>query len=267
MKALVAPQLRSPATFAALTGVIFFTWIITARLMGGMDAGPGTPLGGFSWFLVTWIIMMTAMMLPSEMRFTLVFAQFSRQAQEEGNKGDNGVQTWLFVSGYLLTWTIYGVLAYGLDWGFRLVAPDFCTWDQYGSMIAGGVIVAAGVYQLSSLKQACLRHCISPLSFFMQRWRSGSLGALRMGIEHGMLCIGCCWGLMLVLFALGVMSLFWMSLLAVVMFAEKVLPWGEQLTKPLAAALLALGLWVAASPGTVPGLTQPTSPVHEMQHH
>jgi predicted metal-binding membrane protein len=263
MKALVAPQLRSPTTFAALSGVIFLTWIATARLMGGMDAGPGTPLGGFSWFLVTWIIMMAAMMLPSEMRFALVFAQLSRQEREEGN---SGAQTWLFVSGYLLTWTLYGVLAYGVDWMLRAHAPDFCAWGQYGPMIAGGVISAAGVYQLSSLKQACLRHCISPLSFFMQRWRSGSLGALRMGIEHGVLCIGCCWGLMLVLFALGVMSLFWMSLLAVAMFVEKVSPWGERLAKPLAAALLVLGLWVAGSPETVPGLTQPTSTLQEMHH-
>jgi predicted metal-binding membrane protein len=249
-------ELRPPprTALAALVGVIVVTWIVTVRLMAGMDAGPGTPLGGFGWFVATWLIMMTAMMLPSEMRFVLFFAQFSRDTST-GAAGS--VRTWLFLSGYLLTWTTYGVLAYGLDWALRFSAPDVCSWHQYGPMLAGGIVVAAGFYQLSSLKQACLRHCASPLGFFMRRWRFGSLGAVRMGIEHGVLCIGCCWGLMLVLFAVGVMSLFWMSLLAAVMFAEKVLPSGAQLAKPLAVALLALGVWVAVAPDTVPFLTQP----------
>jgi predicted metal-binding membrane protein len=264
MKAFAALQPPSPAALAALVGAIFVTWVATVRLMGGMDAGPGTPLGGFGGFVATWLIMMAAMMLPSEMRFVLFFAQFSRDTNTEAR---SSAQTWLFVSGYLLTWTVYGVLAYGLDWAVRASALDFCAWDQYGPVLAGGIIIAAGVYQLSPLKQACLRHCISPLSFFLRRWRSGSFGALRMGIEHGVLCIGCCWGLMLVLFAVGVMSLFWMSLLAAVMFAEKVLPWGAQLTKPLAVTLLALGVWVAVAPDTVPFLTQPdAAPAHHLRH-
>jgi predicted metal-binding membrane protein len=246
-----------------LTGVIFITWIVTARLMDGMDAGPGTPLGGFLWFLTTWIIMMTAMMLPSELRFALVFSQF---AHDEQNEENNARLTGLFLSGYLLTWTAYGVLAYVMDLGIRSLAPDFFAWDRQGSLVAGAVIIAAGVYQLTPLKQACLRHCISPMSFFLRRWRSGSLGSLRMGIEHGVLCIGCCWGLMLVLFALGIMSLFWMSMLAALMFAEKVLPWGARLTKPLAVGLVILGLWVAVAPETVPGLMQRT-PGSPAMHH
>lgn len=264
MKAFAALHPSSPATLAALVGAIFVTWVATVRLMGGMDAGPGTPLGGFGWFVGTWLIMMAAMMLPSEMRFALFFAHFSRDTPSEAT---SGVPTWLFVGGYLLTWTVYGILAYGLDWAVRAGAPDFCSWEQSGPLLAGGTIIAAGVYQLSPLKQACLRHCISPLSFFMRRWRPGSFGALRMGVEHGLLCIGCCWGLMLVLFAVGVMSLFWMSLLAAVMFGEKVLPWGARLTRPLAVTLLALGFWVAVAPDTVPFLTQPdAAPAHHLRH-
>jgi len=254
---------HSPSIYAGVTGTTFVTWIVTARLMGGMDAGPGTPLGGFFWFLTTWIIMMTAMMLPSEMRFALVFSQFARDASNEENS--TGL-TWFFLSGYLLVWTSYGVLAYILDWAIRTLAPDFLAWDRQGPLFAGIVIIVAGLYQLTPLKQACLRHCISPVSFFTQRWRPGAVGALYLGIVHGIHCVGCCWGLMLVVFALGVMSLLWMSMLAVLMFAEKVLPWGTRITKPLAVGLVILGFWVVAAPETVPGLTHPSSGAPRMHH-
>jgi predicted metal-binding membrane protein len=199
--------------------------------------------------------MMTAMMLPSELRFALVFAQFA-QREPRPTSSTTG-HTWLFLSGYLVSWTGYGVLAYGADWVVRTTIPHLVTWETYGSLLAGMVIAAAGVYQFSSLKYACLRHCVSPVSFFVQRWQSGAFGALRMGMEHGLFCIGCCWGLMAVLFMMGIMSLLWMVLLAGVMFAEKVLPWGPHLARPLAIGLIALGLWVAVAPGTVPFLTQP----------
>ena len=262
MRVSVSFQTVSPSVLAGLVAAILVTWIATARLMGGMDAGPGTPLGGFGWFVGSWIVMMAAMMLPSEMRFALVFAQLSH----DGGSLPSGanMQTWLFLSGYLVIWTGYGVGAYGIDWLVRASMPHFLAWEEYGPVLAGGVIAAAGVYQLSPLKQACLRHCVSPVSFFMQRWRSGAWGALRLGMEHGILCVGCCWGLMLILFALGVMSLFWMLLLAVVMFAEKVLPWGPHLTRPLAVGLCVLGIWVAAAPTTVPFLTQPGA---QQMHH
>jgi predicted metal-binding membrane protein len=263
MRVFLSPQPFSPSLFAGLMGAILMTWCATAWLMGGMDAGPGTPLGGFGWFVVSWILMMAAMMLPSEIRFALVFSQLSRDT-------DGGTarlpQTWLFLCGYLLTWTIYGVLAYLVDWSIRLNAPHFLSWDRQGPLIAGAVLIAAGAYQLSPLKQACLRHCISPVSFFMQRWRSGAFGAVRMGMEHGLLCIGCCWGLMLILFALGIMSLLWMSLLALLMFVEKVTPWGIRFSRPLAIALTIFGLWVAVAPETVPGLTSPQSIPHPMSH-
>jgi predicted metal-binding membrane protein len=233
------------------------TWIATAWLMGGMDAGPGTPLGGFGWFVGSWVVMMAAMMLPSELRFALVFAQLAYEGPRPTSS--TAVHTWLFLSGYLVSWTGYGVLAYGADWVLRTAAPRVVTWEAYGPVLAGMVIVTAGVYQLSSMKDACLHHCISPASFFVQRWRLGAFGALRMGMEHGLFCIGCCWGLMLVLFMMGVMSLLWMVLLAGVMFAEKVLPWGSHVTRPLAIVLIALGLWVAVAPRTVPFLTQPSA--------
>ena len=118
--------------------------------------------------------------------------------------------------------------------------------------MAGGAIVAAGVYQLTPLKAVCLRHCRGPLFFVLRHWRPGRRGAARLGVVHGAYCVGCCWGLVLVLFAVGVMSLFWMLVIASVVFAEKVLPGGERLSLLFAVALLALGVWVAVAPGSVP---------------
>jgi predicted metal-binding membrane protein len=116
----------------------------------------------------------------------------------------------------------------------------------------------AGLYQLTPLKAACLRHCRSPLHFLV-RGRPGLLGALWLGLEHGGVCVGCCLGLMLALFALGVMSLFWMAVVAVAILVEKTLPGGEAFARVLALVLVALGIMVAVSPGSVPGLTQPDS--------
>jgi predicted metal-binding membrane protein len=123
--------------------------------------------------------------------------------------------------------------------------------------VAGGALLLAGLYQLALLKSVCLRHCRSPLHFLVQGWRAGATGAVRIGVEHGAYCVGCCFGLMLALFALRMMSLFWMVVVTAAVFFEKVTPGGERLAAGLAVALVALGLWVAASPGSVPGLTQP----------
>ena len=115
------------------------------------------------------------------------------------------------------------------------------------------------MYQLTPLKRVCLRHCRTPLSFLMHHWREGPGGAVRMGIVHGGWCIGCCWALMVVLFAVGVMSITWMVVVAAIVFAEKVLPVGERMAQALAVVLIALGIWVAVAPRSVPGLTRPGS--------
>jgi predicted metal-binding membrane protein len=126
-------------------------------------------------------------------------------------------------------------------------------------LIAGAAIAAAGIYQLTPLKRVCLRHCRSPLHYVMGGWRSGRFGAVKMGLEHGAFCVGCCWGLMLILLALGVMSLTWMLVVAGLIFTEKVMPHGDRLARVFAIAFVGLGIWVAAAPGSVPGLTQPSS--------
>jgi predicted metal-binding membrane protein len=226
-----------------------------------MDAGPGTDLGGLGWFLGIWVTMMAAMMLPSVAPMVLAYARVGRARP-------TSAPTAVFIGGYFAAWTAYGLAAYGV---FRLVeAVDMgvLAWDGAGPYVAGGAIVAAGLYQLTPIKDVCLRHCRTPVHFLAHGWRDGAVGALRMGVAHGLYCFGCCWGLMLVLFSLGVMSLVWMAVIAGVIFAEKVLPYGERLTRVIGVAFVALGLWIAISPGSVPGLTDPgeeMSPSRQME--
>jgi len=237
-------------------GAALVTWIVTVQRMRGMDAGPGTDLGGLGWFIGIWVTMMAAMMLPSVAPMVLIF---QRVSSEQAKRGQPFVPTWMLALSYLAVWTVYGLAAYGL---YRLVVHfdfGFFDWDRGGRYVAGAAIVAAGLYELTPLKSVCLRHCRTPMHFVVGHWRSGRLGAIRMGAEHGAYCVGCCWGLMIVLFALGVMSLTWMAVVAGMILAQKLLPHGEVLTRVFAVAFLAAGIWVAAAPGSVPGLTLPNS--------
>ena len=243
---LVRIRARPLGTAALLLGGALVAWIVTVQRMRGMDAGPGTELGGLGWFLGIWVTMTAAMMLPSAAPMVLVYAHFSRSRR-----------IGMFVAGYLVTWTLYGLAAYG---AYRLVAGSglgWLGWQREGPYVAGAAIAAAGLYQLTPLKEACLRRCRGPLGYLVRGWREGRMGALRMGAEHGLVCVGCCWGLMLALFALGVMSLFWTALVAAAIFAEKVLPHGRRVAHVLAVGLVVLGTLVAFTPGHVPQLTQP----------
>jgi predicted metal-binding membrane protein len=239
----LAPPIR---TLLLLTGLVVVAWAVTVERMQGMDAGPGTDLGGLGWYLGIWVTMTAAMMLPSEAPAALLVARLKRD-----------LPTLLFLAGYLAVWTVYGLAAYGL---FRLVTSfdtGWLAWDEGGPYAAASVIAAAGIYELTPLKQLCLRRC---------RRLHPDGHAFRSGLANGLRCVGCSGGLMAVLFALGVMSLVWMVFVAAVIFAEKVLPRGVLLSRIVAPALVVLGIWVAVSPGTVPGLTEPgMSPSMEMQ--
>jgi predicted metal-binding membrane protein len=228
-------------------------WTVAFEQMRGMDAGPGTDLGSFGWFIGIWVTMTAAMMLPSAAPAVLLFSHLGR-----------GLQTVLFVGGYLLAWTAFGASAYAVSRIAHHVAPSFVAWDERGPWVAGAALAAAGLYQLTPLKTVCLRHCRSPLRFLLRR-RGGHLSALRAGLGHGGYCIGCCAGLMVALFALGIMSVFWMAVAAVVILVEKTLPRGEAFARVLALALVVLGTWIALSPGTVPGLQQPDRMQMQMQ--
>ena len=251
-----------PSTFArrpfrqgvvtVLVGVSLAAWALVVARMRGMDDGPGTDLGSLGWYLGIWVTMMAAMMLPSAMPMVLFFSKIAEQSSRRPVLG-----TALFVVGYLIAWSAYGLVAFAI---FRLVRdldPAFLAWDRAGTEIAGAAIVLAGIYQLTPLKRTCLNTCRTPLGFVMHHWRDGARGAVRMGVLHGGWCIGCCWALMVLLFAVGVMSITWMLLVAAIVFAEKVLPVGERLVRLIALVLIAFGVWVATAPSSVPGLTRP----------
>jgi predicted metal-binding membrane protein len=260
-EAVSAPRPGSPATrfnpvlIAVLLAGALVAWIVTVNRMRGMDGGPGTDLGGLGWFTGIWVTMMAAMMLPSVAPMVLTY---SRIAQHRAATGGRPLAApWIFVGGYLIAWTVYGLAAYGLYRAVDAVDGGFLDWDRGGPWVAGAALAGAGLYQLTPLKEVCLRHCRTPLHFVLHGFREGRLGALVMGAEHGGYCVGCCWGLMVALFALGVMSLTWMAVVAGVIFLEKVTRFGARFSRVVAVALVAVGVWVAVAPGSVPGLTDP----------
>jgi len=234
-------------------------WAVTGDRMAGMDAGPGTDPGGLGFWVTAWVVMMAAMMFPSIAPMVVMHARIEEGKRRQGKPVEAGT-TALFVSGYLLTWTAAGLIGYGIIQLGKELSLDFLSWDNAGPYVAGGVIVAAAIYQLTPLKDVCLRHCRSPMTFLLMHWRSGRLGALEMGVEHGAWCVGCCWGLMAALFALGVMSIGWMVFVAALIAIEKLLPWRTVANRGIAVVLVILGLGVAFAADDMPGLTLPDSP-------
>jgi predicted metal-binding membrane protein len=225
-------------------------WWWSASRMRGMDDGPWTALGGFAWFLALWVVMMAAMMFPSVSPTVALYSRATRQ------------RSWflplLFAAGYLVSWAAAGVLAFATRVGIDRVFGNVLAWDRAGRWAAGATLVVAAIYQWTPFKDVCLAKCRSPLGFLIGSWREGPSGALRMGMTHGAWCVGCCWALMAALFALGVMSIMWMTLVAVVIALEKTLPWRRVAAHGTAAVLLALGVFVLCVPTAVPGLTIPS---------
>ena len=255
------PIKRIDASTAWGVGIValsILAWIACLIVMGDMDQGSGTPLHDFPTFLIGWVIMLTAMMLPSEILYVRVYTALLENAIEKQDKHNGRFNcVTFFIAGYGIAWIGYGIIAYILDAIIRANLFEFIAWRQAGPMLAGSVLFLAGVYQVSSLKHACLTHCRSPLSYFTRNWRHGYLGGLRMGLSHGFVCVECCWALMAVMFTVGVMNLIWMGLLTLLMFAEKIFPFGPKLAIPIAAFLWTIGMWIAVSPETAPLLQDP----------
>jgi predicted metal-binding membrane protein len=235
-----------------LIAVAAVCWAITARRMQGMDMGPGTDLGDFGWFAVVWATMMAAMMLPSLVPMALTYAGASRDAGAPSPTTSTAV----FACGYLLTWVGAGAVAYGLIQGVRSLDLAWLAWDEGGQYVAGAVILGAALYELTPVKATCLRHCRNP-ELLTSRWRPGPSGALLMGLEHGGFCVGSSWALMAALFALGVMNVAWMIVVAALAAIEKLAPWDGVAIGATVAVIAALGLAVALAPDQVPGLTIP----------
>jgi predicted metal-binding membrane protein len=259
LRIAAAPLSRSSAPLVALLLVLAAAgWVITGDRMSGMNSGPGTDPGAFGFFLVTWVVMMGAMMFPSVAPMVVAYDRIRGHRRELGKPAATA-GTAMFVAGYLVSWAAFGVLGWTLYQAVRGLSIDALSWQRGGPVFAGGVILLAAVYELTPLKHACLRKCRSPMAFLFGWWRDGSLGALRLGIEHGAWCVGCCWALMAALFTIGVMSIAWMAFVAALIAAEKLLPWARGASLSITVLLLALGLSVALIPDHVPGLVQPDS--------
>ncbi|MGR8921601.1 MAG: DUF2182 domain-containing protein [Gammaproteobacteria bacterium] len=224
--------IRSESAMLSMDGdgpVMDLMW----RMMQPGDAGPYLAAA-----TLMWVVMMIAMMVPSVVPMTVVFRRLDR--------GDRpGLDATVFASGYLVAWAGFSVVAAALQWwlhaGGMLHGMELATAGR----LTAAVLVAAGVYQLTPLKEACLARCRGPMGFFLEHWRDGRLGALRMGLGHGLYCMGCCWALMLLMFAGGAMSVITMAALSVFILAERVLPAGPWVTRLPGFALIGWGavLW------------------------
>ena len=224
-------------------------WWWTADRMRGMDDGPWTALGGFGWFVGAWVVMMGAMMFPSVAPTVALYSKLTKQRSP--------LSPLMFAAGYLVVWGAVGVAAFALARAGASIDGDVLAWDRAGRVVAGVTLLVAAVYELTPLKDVCLGKCRSPLGFLLGAWREGPRGALQMGAKHGAWCVGCCWALIASLFALGVMSVFWMVVVAVLIAVEKTLPWRRPATYATAAILLVLGALLLVAPDAVPALTIP----------
>jgi predicted metal-binding membrane protein len=234
---------------ALLFALAAIAWSFTADRMRGMDGGPGIDLGTLGWFLGVWVVMMAAMMFPSVSPTVALYSRMTRSRAP--------LAPLVFTSGYLLTWTAAGLVAFAISNLGASLLGDELSWDAAGRWVAGGILAAAALYELTPLKDVCLGKCRSPLGFLLGSWRGGAWGALQMGAKHGAWCVGCCWALMAALFALGVMSIAWMAFVAALIAAEKMLPWRRAATYGTALILLLLGVLLVTAPDAIPGLTIP----------
>jgi predicted metal-binding membrane protein len=240
---------------ASLVGVTVLAWaylVVLAKAMASMEI-PGSSWGAFMglmpmgrWGLLAyglafamWALMMVGMMIPSAAPMIVLYTRLVRRAQAQKQPL---ASTSTFVAGYLLVWGVFSLVAAVIQGVLVDLALVTNAMTSASAILSGAVLIAAGLYQWTPLKHACLTHCRSPIYFLSQRWRPGTSGALRMGIEHGVYCVGCCWVLMAVLFAVGIMNLVWVAAVAAIVLMEKVAPF-ERWTRHIAGALLvALGI-------------------------
>jgi predicted metal-binding membrane protein len=235
--------------FSALGGVSLLAWIYLIDMaieMKSPNAITTCAMCVRNWTIKEsllmfwmWAIMMIGMMVPTAMPMTLIYAAVARKAQQQGSRI---APTFLFVSGYILIWTLFSAAATFAQWKldqWALLSPTMVTTSP---ALGASILVLAGIYQLTPYKQSCLRHCRMPAYFIAEHWRDGNVGALRMGIVHGAFCLGCCWALMLLLFLGGIMSLFWILAITIFVLLEKIIPHGVGGAKLAGAVMIIFGI-------------------------
>src|SRR3954453_6639768 len=203
-------------------------------------------------FLAIWVVMMVAMMFPTAAPMILTFHRVQAGKRE---RGDTFVSTWLFIAAYMLVWVMAGIGAYVGALAAEAVAARMALSSANAARIGGVILIAAGIYQLTPLKDLCLSKCRTPIGFIMTSWRDGASGAVRMGLLHGAYCLGCCWLLFVLLFPLGIMNIAAMAAITLLIFAEKTLPWSRAAARITAAAIVAYGGVVLAAPQFLPTFT------------
>lgn len=249
---------------AGLTAVTLLAWaylLLAARGMGGTVGTDGWTISGLlmpraqDWgsvdlllLFAMWVIMMVAMMVPSVAPFVLMFARLRRKKADVGSVEVVG-SAGILLLGYLVAWTGFSVLATLAQWALHRTALVSPMMVSASPVLGGLLLVAAGIFQLTPLKRACLVHCRSPLSFLMAHWRPGRRGAFAMGWKHGIYCVGCCWMLMTLLFVAGVMNLLWVAAITAFVLMEKALPMGRLVGRIAGAALVAAGVTLIAGGG------------------
>lgn len=235
------------AILAGLAGVTLLAWLELGRMTwsmhSAMQAGIACELRPWSardaalTFLM-WAVMMVGMMVPSAVPMSLIFASVARKAAAQGRAI---ASTFVFVSGYVAAWTLFSVAATALQWWLERTALLTPMLASASPWFGAALLAGAGLYQLSPWKDACLSHCRAPASFFADHWRPGRAGAFRMGLTHGIYCLGCCWVLMALLFFGGVMNLLWVAGLTLFVLIEKLAPRGVWIGRVAGIALLAAG--------------------------
>lgn len=231
---------------AGLVMVALLAWVQVVRDAASMTMpGMSPSVWEGAVFTMQWGVMMAAMMLPSAAPVILLYHAIARRLSAQG---DRVLPVALFAAVYLLVWLALGIPIYAAHIAVVSAVARRPELDALMPYAVAGVLAAAGGYQLTGAKRACLRHCESPLGFLMRRWRSGYAATLRIALEHSAYCVGCCWGLMAILIVAGTMSLPWVLTITVVVFAEKVLPRGWRTARFTGAALLLLALAVALRP-------------------
>jgi predicted metal-binding membrane protein len=254
MPRLVAGRAQWWAAAAALLPLAALGWWLSAGRMDGMDAGPGTALGTFGWFIATWLVMMAAMMLPA------LTPALSRSLPAGARTDLRRVLAPAgFVIGYLVVWVAAGGVAYGLLRAGRALVGNTFEWHSAGRWLSVAVVAFAAAYQLSPPKRRWLARCRAEFLAPEEAPTGRPADSVRSGLRAGGRCLGSSWALMLVLFALGAMSLVWMAVVAVLIAAERLLPAVRAARVASAGALAVLAVGVAAAPGSVPGLTIPGS--------
>ncbi len=232
----------------AVAAWLLLVWQGTGHDMGTAMASPTMGMRA-PLFLAIWIVMMVAMMFPTAAPMILTFHKVQASKRQ---RGEAFVATWVFVTAYMLVWTLSGVAAYAGASAAEAAAMSTALSSATAARIGGAVVLMAGIYQLTPLKDRCLSKCRTPVSFIMTSWRDGASGALRMGLLHGAYCLGCCWLLFVILFPLGIMNIVAMAVITLVILAEKTLPWGRLVARVNAAALVAYGAVVLGAPQILP---------------